>query len=117
MVSAQVQEHCDWCAGALSARSRDRSRWLGLASQDAWACDACVASGRYRVPPEWWQGDAGDWLAADQLVLDADDRLAIANALNEVLHGPDAIEVSEFQTRIGVDRDAALRTLRRVQGR
>jgi hypothetical protein len=34
-----------------------------------------------------------------------DELLWINNALNEVLHGPEAIEQWEFQTRIGGDRD------------
>jgi hypothetical protein len=31
----------------------------------------------------------------------------LANALNEVIGGPEAIEEWEFQTRLGVTRDAA----------
>lgn len=46
--------------------------------------------------------------------LTADDLLAINNALNEVCHGPDAIAEWEFQTRMGVDRAAAKRTLGRI---
>jgi hypothetical protein len=33
--------------------------------------------------------------------------LALNNALNEVLHGPDAIEEWEFATRMGVTREGA----------
>jgi hypothetical protein len=36
-----------------------------------------------------------------------DDLVALANALNEVLHGPDAIEELEFTTRMGVTRAEA----------
>lgn len=33
--------------------------------------------------------------------------LTLKQALNEVCHGPDAIEDWEFHTRMGVERDAA----------
>jgi hypothetical protein len=38
----------------------------------------------------------------------------LAQALNEVLNGPEAIEDWEFQTRVGVDRDEAKRLLHRL---
>ena len=37
--------------------------------------------------------------------LSHDELVTLSNALNEVLHGPDAIEEWEFQTRIGASRD------------
>jgi hypothetical protein len=46
--------------------------------------------------------------------LDELDLLAINNALNEVLHGADAIEEWEFHTRMGVTRDEARRTLQKI---
>lgn len=36
-----------------------------------------------------------------------DELRALNNALNEVLHGPDAIEEWEFGTRMGVTREEA----------
>jgi hypothetical protein len=47
--------------------------------------------------------------------LDTEELLIINNALNEVCHGPGAIPDWEFETRIGVDRAAAKRVLRRIQ--
>lgn len=117
MTSEEVQDHCDWCFGALTDPARARSRWLGLAAENAWACADCLATGRYRVPPEVWQGDPEDWLAGDQYVLGADDLTGIRNALNEVLGGPGAIEEWEFQTRIGVSHADALELMRRLGGR
>lgn len=35
--------------------------------------------------------------------------MTLANALNEILNGPEAIEDWEFQTRVGVNRDEAKR--------
>ena len=40
--------------------------------------------------------------------------VAMANALNEVLHGPDAIEDWEFHTRMGVEREEAKRLLEKL---
>lgn len=114
MASDVQQDYCDWCMGPLSGEARSRSRWLGLALEDSWACTGCLEVGRYRVPPDGWAGAPDEWLAADEYVLGEDDLLAIGNALNEVLHGPEAIADWEFQTRIGVSRAAALRTLRRI---
>lgn len=116
-MSKNVQDHCDWCFGALSEPARARSRWLGLASEDAWACSECLGTGRYRFPPEFWIGREDEWLANDEFVLSDDDRTAIVNALNEVLHGPEAIEDWEFDSRVGVARSAALQTLRRISGK
>ena len=48
--------------------------------------------------------------------LPEEDRLILVNALNEILHGPDAIEEWEFHSRIGVDRAEALGLLRRISG-
>ena len=47
-------------------------------------------------------------------ILDADDRLAIANALNEVLHGPGAADDREFRARLGVSRVSALHAHRNI---
>lgn len=116
MVSGSVQDHCDWCFGALTDASRTRSRWLGLATEGTCACAGCLAAGRYRVPPEGWAGPEEEWLARDQYVLHGDDVRAIVGALNEVLHGPEAIEEREFQTRLGVTRPEALETMRRIGG-
>jgi hypothetical protein len=88
-----------------------------LISEDAWACATCIERGCYRVPPEGWDGPADEWLARDKYVLSADDRRAVLNALNEVLHGPDAIEEWEFQARMGVTREEADQTRRRVAGK
>jgi len=41
------------------------------------------------------------------LQLTADEHCAVVNALNEVCHGPDAIEEWEFHTRMGVERSEA----------
>jgi hypothetical protein len=46
--------------------------------------------------------------------LSPEETVAINNALNELLHGPDAIDVSEFQTRVGVSRNEALQLLDKV---
>ena len=42
--------------------------------------------------------------------------LWINNALNEILHGSEAIEEWEFQTRMGGDRDQVKALLRRIGG-
>ncbi|VXB97948.1 conserved hypothetical protein [Microbacterium sp. 8M] len=116
MPSQNLQDYCDWCFAPLSEDALTRSRWLGLASEDTWACSTCIEKGRYRVPPEGWNGPADEWLARDEYVLSADDRRTVLNALNEILHGPDAIEEWEFHTRIGVTREEAAQTWRRVAG-
>jgi hypothetical protein len=41
------------------------------------------------------------------LELTRDELMAAANALNEVLNGPEAIEEWEFHPRMGLDRDEA----------
>jgi hypothetical protein len=51
------------------------------------------------------------------LELTRDDLLVTANALSEIVHGLQAIEGSQFQTRIGFDRDQAHRLPRRVAQR
>lgn len=117
MVSESVQDYCDWCFGALTDPARARSRWLGLVTEDAWACADCLAAGRYRVPPDGWAGPEEDWLARDEYVLGADDLTVIVNALNEALRGPNAVEAGEFQTRLGVTREEALQTMCRIGGR
>ena len=45
----------------------------------------------------------------------AEGSTAIVNALNEVLNGPDAIDDSEFSSRIGVTRHEALYLLERLR--
>ncbi|MBA4248690.1 MAG: hypothetical protein C0444_10410 [Microbacterium sp.] len=114
MTSSGVQDYCDWCMGPLTEAARARSSWLGLPLEFAWACSDCLDAGRYRLPPDGWEGSAEDWLASDQYVLGVDDVTVIVNALNEVLHGPEAVEDWEFETRLGVTRAAALETLRRL---
>ncbi|WP_250442487.1 hypothetical protein [Actinotalea sp. C106] len=114
MTSEDVQDYCDWCYGPLTDHSRTRSRWLGLSIEDAWACAECLQAGRYRVPPDPWIGPPEEWLARDQYILSADDRLAVANALNEVLHGPGAVDDREFHARLGVSRASALQTHRHI---
>ncbi|HWK93222.1 MAG TPA: hypothetical protein VNR17_13275 [Luteimicrobium sp.] len=116
MTSPTGQGYCDWCLGPLSGESVKRSQWLGLTSENAWACATCIEKGRYRFPPDGWDGPGDEWLARDQYVLSRDDRAAVLNALHEVLHGPEAIEEWEFQTRLGVSRDEADRTWRRIAG-
>lgn len=116
MRSEGVQNYCDWCFGVLTEPARERSRWLGVATEDAWACSDCLEAGRYRLPPDGWAGPEEEWLASQEYVLSDDDRTVIVNALNEVLHGPGAVEDWEFQTRLGVPRAAALQTLRRIGG-
>jgi len=49
--------------------------------------------------------------SAASLILSADELVTLDNALNDVLHG---IHVDEFQTRIGISRDAARLLLREV---
>jgi hypothetical protein len=46
--------------------------------------------------------------------LSHDELVTLSNALNEVLHGPDAIEEWEFQTRTGATREDAKRLLARL---
>src|SRR5918998_3250010 len=105
MPTDHEQDYCDWCMGPLSEESRLRSTWLGLPTEDAWACDDCLRRGRYRVPPDGWDGPVEEWLARDEYVLGSDDVLAVVNALNEVLNGPSAIDDWEFHLRIGVSRE------------
>ena len=44
----------------------------------------------------------------------ADEWTLLSNALTEILHGPEAIEEWEFQTRTGVPREKAKALLRRM---
>jgi hypothetical protein len=46
------------------------------------------------------------------VVLSTDELLSISNALNEVCH---ALDVPEFGTRIGIERDKALELLKAMQ--
>ena len=46
--------------------------------------------------------------------LPREDIRVLHQALNEVLHGPEAIEDWEFQTRIGVTRGEAAALLKRI---
>ena len=46
--------------------------------------------------------------------LQRDELLAVNNALNEVLNGPDAIEDREFHTRMGVEPAEARALLKAV---
>ena len=57
--------------------------------------------------------------SADRITIELthDDLLAINNALNEVCHGASAIPEWEFQTLMGVERSAALETLRKITAR
>jgi hypothetical protein len=48
------------------------------------------------------------------LRLQRDELLAVNNALNEVLNGPDAIEDSEFHTRMGLEPAEARALLKAV---
>ena len=48
------------------------------------------------------------------LEFSSDELRALNNALNEVLHGPDAIEEWEFGTRMGVTREEASQLLDRI---
>lgn len=50
------------------------------------------------------------------LELTRDELVAIGNALNEVCHGPDAIEEWEFHARMGVTRAEAKATLAALPG-
>jgi hypothetical protein len=46
--------------------------------------------------------------------LSREELVIINNALNEVLHGPDAIEEWEFHTRMGVTKDEGERLLVKI---
>lgn len=43
-----------------------------------------------------------------------EELVAINNALNEILHGPDAIEEWEFHARMGITKDEGERLLRKI---
>lgn len=69
----------------------------------------------YRRPPDGWNGTEAEWPARMVFKFSDEELVAVANALNEVLHGSYAIEDWEFQTRVGVTRDAAKRLLQRLR--
>ena len=96
--------------------ARRRPRAIGLPLEQTWACSECLDNGRYRRPPDGWDGQPQDWPARTVFMFSDDQLLAFANALNGVLNGPDAIEDWEFSTRLGVTRDVARRTLRALHG-
>jgi hypothetical protein len=70
----------------------------------------------YRTPPDGWAAPEEAWLARDEYLLHPDDVTVLLNALDEVLHGPDAVDEAEFPTRLGVTRARALETVRRLRG-
>ncbi|HEY0915744.1 MAG TPA: hypothetical protein VGE22_12805 [Solimonas sp.] len=43
-----------------------------------------------------------------------DELVLLSNALNEILNGPGAIDDWEFQTRTGVEREAAIELQKRL---
>jgi hypothetical protein len=49
------------------------------------------------------------------MTLSAEDVRIAHQALNEILHGPDAIEDWEFHSRIGVDRAQAIAVLGKLE--
>ncbi|GAA5055699.1 hypothetical protein [Nocardia callitridis] len=102
--------------GATVGTIEDAVTLAGPAARMRGACTDCPRAGRYRVPPDGWTGQSDEWIAADQYILGADDVFAVVDALNEVLHGPRAIEDAQFPLRIGVSRAAAARTLRHISG-
>ncbi len=56
--SPSEQDFCDWCHGPLTESSRAESRRWGLDTESAWACDACLASGKpHERPPGGWDHD------------------------------------------------------------
>jgi hypothetical protein len=110
------QDYCDWCYGWLSDGDRRRSRALGLPLEASWACGRCLDAGRYRRPPDGWDGPVEEWLARNVFVFTDEELLALSQALNEMLHGPDAIPQSEFPTRIGTERPQVTALLNRILG-
>ncbi len=48
------------------------------------------------------------------VLLSEADLVLLNNALNEILHGPEAIEEWEFQTRTGLERNYAMALLERI---
>ena len=52
---------------------------------------------------------------ATRAELSREDLRVLHQALNEVLHGPEAIERWEFDTRMGTTREEALALLHRVE--
>lgn len=108
---------CDWCSGEVTDAARAGSLAIGLPLHLTWACEACLSDGSYRNPPQGWGASASDWPAADALLLTADELGLVTNALNELLHGPDAIEEWEFVSRMGRQRDQARALLHRLRPR
>lgn len=49
--------------------------------------------------------------ASTVIALTADELSTVQNALNEILHGPEAIEEWEFSTRVGATREEATKLL------
>jgi hypothetical protein len=45
-----------------------------------------------------------------------DELRVLLQALNEIIHGPGAIEEPEFGTRMGTTREKALKLMDRVEG-
>jgi hypothetical protein len=105
------QDYCDWCYGWLSDGDRRRSRALGLPLEASWACGRCLDAGRYRRPPDGWDGPVEEWLARNVFVFTDEELLALSQALNEVLHGPDAIPQYYSRGFPVCDRAAAQRDL------
>jgi len=53
-------------------------------------------------------------LAVAAAVISSDEWVLVMNALNEVLHGPHAIDERQFHARLGVHRADALALQRRL---
>lgn len=53
--------------------------------------------------------------SADQFAFSSHELMLMSNALNEVLHGPDAIEEWEFHTRMGGTRADAEALVQRIR--
>jgi hypothetical protein len=51
---------------------------------------------------------------APEAALSREDLRVLHQGLNEVLHGPEAIEEWEFETRMGTSRTAAIDLMNRV---
>ncbi len=69
-----------------------------------------------RIQGEWCARVDRDTIQADgaSVQLSSLELILLANAVNEVLNGPDAIEEWEFHTRLGVYRDTALDLQRKL---
>ena len=55
------QTYCDWCHDSLTLGSIERSEHLGLDGEYSWACDSCLNSEAYRLPPDDWGGESSQW--------------------------------------------------------